>query len=82
VVFLVEWPGGSAGTDLIGPGFRYLTVQVFDADAEMAAIVGRGGRIVREAVNFSGVARYGFVADPEGNWIEISARTSLTGIPV
>lgn len=68
--------------DLIGPGFRYLTVQVFDADVEMSGIVARGGRIVRDAVSFAGVARFGFVSDPDGNWIEISARTSLTGIEV
>jgi lactoylglutathione lyase len=48
----------------------------------MAGVAARGGRIVRPAVNFSGVARYGFVADPDGNWVEISARTSLTGVTV
>ena len=68
--------------DLVGPGFRYITVQVFDADAEMAGIVERGGRIARDSVSFAGVARFGFVADPDGNWIEVSARTSLTGIEV
>ena len=67
---------------VVGPGFRYLTVQVFDADAEMSGIVARGGRIVRDAVSFAGVARFGFVADPDGNWIEISARTSLAGIEI
>jgi lactoylglutathione lyase len=79
---VAEGPGRDA-EELIGPGFRYLTVQVFDADAEMAAIVRRGGgRIARDPVSFAGVARFGFVADPDGNWIEISARTSLTGIEV
>lgn len=73
---------GARSADLIGPGFRYLTVQVYDADAEMAAIAQRGGMIVRDAVSFAGVARFGFVADPDGNWIELSARTSLTGIEV
>jgi lactoylglutathione lyase len=81
LLFLVEGEI-AAGTQLCAPGFRYLTVQVFDADAEMAGIVARGGRIVADAVSFAGVARYGFVADPDGNWIEISARTSLTGIEV
>jgi lactoylglutathione lyase len=80
LLFVIEGEGG--GTDLCAPGFRYLTVQVFDADAELAGVVTRGGRIAREAVSFAGVARYGFVADPDGNWIEISARTSLTGIEV
>ena len=29
------------------------------------------------AITLGTVARYGFVADPDGNWIEISARASL-----
>lgn len=82
LITVAEGPGGRDTDDVIGPGFRYLTVQVFDADAEMAGIVRRGGRIVRDPVSFAGVARYGFVADPDGNWIEISARTSLTGVEV
>lgn len=79
---VVEGPGGRDTADVVGPGFRYITVQVFDADQEIAGIVRRGGRVVREPVSFAGVARFGFVADPDGNWIEISARTSLTGIAV
>jgi lactoylglutathione lyase len=82
VVTVFEGPGGADADDVVGPGFRYLTVQVFDADAEAAEIARRGGRIVREPISFAGVARFGFVADPDGNWIEISARTSLTGIQV
>jgi lactoylglutathione lyase len=79
---IVEGPGGSDVEDFAAPGFRYTTVQVYDADREMDAIVSRGGRVVREPVNFAGIARYGFVSDPDGNWIEVSARTSLTGIAV
>ena len=37
-------------------------------------------RLAQAPVSLGQVARYGFVADPDGNWIEISARTSLTGI--
>jgi len=82
VVDFVEGPGGSDIDDFARRGYRYLTMQVFDADREIAAIVDRGGRVAREAVNLGGVARYGFVADPDGNWTEISARTSLTGVAV
>lgn len=82
VVSFVEGPGGSDVEDFARFGYRYLTVQVFDADAEMAGVVARGGRVARETVNFAGVARYGFVADPDGNWIELSARTQLTGVEV
>lgn len=75
-------PDGTSWEGLIGPGFRYTTVQVFDADEECARIVEQGGRLVRKPLSFAGVARVACVADPDGNWIEISARTSLTGIEV
>jgi lactoylglutathione lyase len=81
LLFVEEGPGGSITDDFIAPNFRYLTVQIFDADQACADIVARGGRLARAPVNFGTVARYGFVADPDGNWIEISARTSLTGTP-
>ena len=80
LIFIEQGAGGSETDDFIAKGFRYLTVQVFDADREMDGIVARGGRIARPAISFGEVARYGFVKDPDGNWIEISARTSLTGI--
>lgn len=85
LLWVIEGPGGRhadhAGLDgLIGPAFRYLTVQIFDADAECAGIAERGGRVVIEPTSVGTVARYGFVTDPDGNWIEISARTSLTGV--
>jgi len=80
LLFVVEGPGGGEIDDFVGPNFRYLTVQIFDADAECAAIVRRGGRLARAPVTLGSVARYGFVKDPDGNWIEMSARASLTGI--
>ena len=80
LLFVVEGPGGSETDDFVGPNFRYLTVQIFDADAACDDIVARGGRLARKPVTFGDVARYGFVKDPDGNWIEISARASLTGI--
>lgn len=80
LLFVEKGPGGVVTDDFIAPNFRYLTVQIFDADQACADIVARGGRLARAPINFGTVARYGFVADPDGNWIEISARTSLTGI--
>lgn len=62
-----------------GPGYRYLTIQVLSCDAAHAAIVARGGREGRPAVTLGDVARFSFVRDPDGNWIEISQRKSLTG---
>ena len=62
-----------------GLGFRYLTVQVWDVDAEHAGIIERGGTEGRPPVTLGATARISFVRDPDGNWIEISQRASLTG---
>jgi len=82
VLLFEEGPGGSETDSFLvaGPGYRYLTVQIFDADRETAGIVSRGGRIALEPEDFGKIARVAFVKDPDGNWIEISARASLTGV--
>jgi catechol 2,3-dioxygenase-like lactoylglutathione lyase family enzyme len=66
---------------LRAPGFRYLTVQVWDVDAEHAGILQRGGAGAegRPPVTLGTTARVSFVRDPDGNWIEVSQRASLTG---
>jgi lactoylglutathione lyase len=61
------------------PGYRYITVQVKDVDAEHAGIIARGGREGRPPITLGTTARISFVRDPDGNWIEISQRASLTG---
>ena len=61
------------------PGYRYLTVQVRDVDAEHAGIIARGGTEGRPPVTLGTTARISFVRDPDGNWIEVSQRASLTG---
>ncbi len=80
LLFVEKGRGGALTDDFIAPNFRYLTVQIYDADQACADVAARGGRLARAPVNFGTVARYGFVADPDGNWIEMSARTSLTGV--
>ena len=65
--------------EMNGPGYRYLTVQVWDVDAEYARVIERGGRSGRPPVTLGKVARVAFIRDPDGNWIEISQRASLTG---
>jgi lactoylglutathione lyase len=61
------------------PGYRYLTAQVWEVDVEHAAILARGGNEGRPPVTLGTTARISFVRDPDGNWIEISQRASLTG---
>jgi len=71
----------SAGGDVArdGRGYRYTTIQVFDCDAEHAGILARGGAEGARPITLGKTARFSFVRDPDGNWIEISQRASLTG---
>ena len=69
--------GPASSAALMGPGIRYLTLQVFDADGACGEVEAGGGRVARAPVSFGDVARYGFVFDPDGNWIELSARASV-----
>ncbi len=62
-----------------GPGYRYITVQVWDCLAEYADILTRGGASGGEPRVLGDTVRYAFVCDPDGNHIEISQRASLTG---
>jgi lactoylglutathione lyase len=65
--------------DWRGRGFRYLTIQVFDAETEHAGILARGGEEGMAPVVLGDTARFSFVRDPDGNFLEISQRASLTG---
>jgi lactoylglutathione lyase len=79
-VLLLEGDAAATGeAALEGGGYRYITIQVLSCDAATAGILARGGRFGREAVTLGDVARFSFVRDPDGNWIEISQRKSLTG---
>ena len=60
-------------------GFRYITIQVRDVDAEHTRIIARGGAEGRPPMTLGTTARISFVRDPDGNWIEVSQRASLTG---
>ncbi|MHB8376322.1 MAG: VOC family protein [Dehalococcoidia bacterium] len=60
-------------------GLRYITIQVWDVDREHARILARGGTEGRPPVTLGTTARISFVRDPDGNWIELSQRASLTG---
>jgi catechol 2,3-dioxygenase-like lactoylglutathione lyase family enzyme len=62
-----------------GIGYRYLTIQVFDVVGEHRAILSRGGTEGAAPLRLGDVAYISFVRDPDGNWIEISQRKSITG---
>ena len=79
VLFLEQDDDAPADAAMEGPGFRYLTLQVWDADAAHSGVLERGGIEGRPAITLGTVARFSFVRDPDGNWIELSQRGSLTG---
>ena len=60
-------------------GFRYITVQIFDAAHEHAGILARGGTEGSPLKVLGDTVRFSMVRDHDGNWIEISQRASLTG---
>ena len=62
-----------------GKGWRYITFQVFKVDEEHAHILARGGREAMKPLTLGTTARISMVRDPDGNWIEISQRASITG---
>jgi lactoylglutathione lyase len=70
----IEGVGG-----MFARGFRYLTVQVRDVRAAHAHLLGCGWTEGRAPVKLGETAFISFVRDPEGSWIEVSQRASLTG---
>ena len=60
-------------------GMRYITVQVRDVDAEHRRFMAKRVWEGAAPVSLGAVARISFIRDPDGNFIEISQRASLTG---
>jgi catechol 2,3-dioxygenase-like lactoylglutathione lyase family enzyme len=79
-VLIVEHdPDAASDHGIAGRGFRYLTIQVFDCRGEHARILSTGGLEGAPPRQHGEVALYSMVRDPDGNWVEISQRASLTG---
>jgi catechol 2,3-dioxygenase-like lactoylglutathione lyase family enzyme len=72
-------PSATADSQMRGIGYRYLTIQVFDVVGEHAGVLSRGGLEGAAPIRLGDVAYISFVRDPDGNWIEISQRKSITG---
>lgn len=62
-----------------GLGIRYLTVQVRDVEAAHAHALASGMADGMAPLRLGDVARISFVRLPDGDWIELSQRASLTG---
>lgn len=68
--------------DWRGPGLRYLTLQVTDARAARAAALAGGAEAADPLRDLGELVRFCFVRDPDGNFIELSERTTFTGRPL
>jgi len=62
-----------------GKGWRYMTFQIFKVDEEHPKVVAHGGREALAPRTLGTTARISMVRDPDGNWIELSQRASITG---
>lgn len=67
------------GGEIEDPGYRYLTFQVGNVREEHQAFLDAGGAEGWPIQQLRDVARFSMVLDPDGNWIELSQRASLTG---
>ncbi|MDO8432154.1 MAG: hypothetical protein Q7S58_07045 [Candidatus Binatus sp.] len=69
--------------DVIGAmravGIRYITIQVRNCDEEHNRFIAMGVQEGAAPVTLGELARISFIRDPDGNFIEISQRASLTG---
>ena len=79
VLLLEQDDDAPADAAFQGPGFRYITFQVFKVDEEHRRILAQGGREAMAPTTLGTTARISMVRDPDGNWIEISQRASITG---
>ena len=79
VILLERSPDAPVGAQLQGPGWRYITFQVFKVDEEHARVLAKGGREALAPVTLGTTTRISMVRDPDGNWIELSQRASIVG---
>ncbi|MBL8770727.1 MAG: VOC family protein [Phenylobacterium sp.] len=79
LILLEADPAAPSDAQMQGPGWRYITFQVFKVDEEHAAVLAKGGREALAPVTLGTTARISMVRDPDGNWIELSQRASIVG---
>lgn len=79
VLLLEDAESAPSGHMRGNPGYRYITVQVWDVEDEHRKALERGATEGRAPVTLGETARISFLRDPDGNWIEVSQRASLTG---
>jgi hypothetical protein len=60
-------------------GFRYLTVQIRDLEGEHRRLLDLGFDEGTAPIRLGDVAYISFIRSPDGDWLELSQRRSLTG---
>jgi lactoylglutathione lyase len=79
LILLEERADAPANAQMQGPGWRYITFQVFKVDMEHAAALAAGAREALAPITLGATARISMIRDPDGNWIELSQRASIVG---
>ncbi len=79
LLLLEQSPDAPSDAAMDGKGWRYVTFQVFKVDEEHQRVLQRGGREALKPTTLGTTARISMVRDPDGNWIELSQRASITG---
>ena len=79
LIIMEQSPDAPADAQMRGRGWRYITFQVFKVDEEHAKALARGAREAVAPVTLGTTARISMIRDPDGNWIELSQRASITG---
>ena len=79
VIDVVEVPDRAPTTAREGTGIRYLTVQVRDVESAHAHALANGLVEGQAPLRLGDTAYISFVRLPDGDWIELSQRASLTG---
>lgn len=69
----------SSDDPMQGLGFRYVTVQVRKVDSVHQRAVALGANEGAAPRTLGETARISFLKDPDGNWMELSQRASITG---
>jgi hypothetical protein len=82
IVRCVEEPDLERPTVRIGPGLRYLTVQVQHVNQAWPRLVEMGFIGDMEPTSLGETARVSFIRDPDGGYLEVSERAEFTGRPV
>jgi catechol 2,3-dioxygenase-like lactoylglutathione lyase family enzyme len=79
LIILEQTPDAPSDAQMAGPGWRYITFQVFKVDQEHARVLAAGGREAMAPITLGATARISMIRDPDGNWIELSQRASIVG---